>query len=125
MNPDCIGNQGAYIFDSKLPQCDKCGNGPPNIATVVVMHYAYYNPKGHMKGYQGRKIAIACGSRVPVSPYNCHTDNIDIVNCPACYKSEIFKKVWSPMPDNLLSYYNDPNLSEEDRTKYRSQLGQQ
>ena len=113
VNPDCLASEGAYVFNAKLPICDKCGAKPPLIGTVVIMHYAHYHSQGNLKGYMGKKARIACSSRAPASPFNCYTNYFPLVNCPDCIKTDAYKAVWSPDPENPMDYFNDPNIVPE------------
>lgn len=120
MNTDCLIDGGCpFIFEAATPICPKCEQGPPFTGTVVIMHYAYYDKGGKMKGYMGRKISIACLPGVPlgITPYCCSTGYLPLVNCPACKRSDIYKAMWKPIPEDINSYFENPNISPEEREK--------
>lgn len=115
MNPDCFeGTNIGFVFSSKLPICPKCNSRPPHVATAVRMHFIYRDKTGNLLGYLNRKYKVACGMQLQISPYEGMSDVMDVVNCPQCVKSDIYKAAWSPDPRDPLSYFRDPNLTDED-----------
>ena len=115
MNPDCFETGIGYIFESKFPVCPKCGNKPPHVGTAVVMHFLYFHDKGTFRGYMNRKLSIACGANQVPTPYSASTLEMSLVTCPKCRQSEVFKAAWRPKPDDPMSYFQDPNLTDEER----------
>lgn len=116
-NEDCqLAGGRNFIFEAAVPTCPKCEQGPPFTSTVVIMHYVYYNKKGPIKGYAGRRISVACmpDVNIQVSPFQATTGHQSLVNCPKCRASEIFKRMYVPDPSNIHSFFDNPNL---DKTK--------
>lgn len=109
MNPDCFDESGTYVFESKKPICPKCSGVPPEVGTVVLIHFAYYDKTGVQRGYRNRKFRVACNSMLPIGPWNCNSSFIGAVNCPSCKQSEIYKALWIPDPNNPATFFQDPN----------------
>lgn len=116
-NEDCLENGMHHIFEAEIPKCPKCEQGPPFVGSVTLMHLIYYNKTGPIKGYKGRKISIACmpSSELIANPWVASTSYVPLVNCPACKKTEIYKQLWAPDPNNIFDFYNNPNLSEDNK----------
>ncbi len=115
MNPDCNENGGiGYNFEGKFPICPKCNSRPPFVGTAVIMHFLYGDKTGNVVGYMNKKFRVACGASHTPTPYNATTTCMDVVNCPRCRQSEVFKLSWRPNQDDPLSYFRNPNLTEED-----------
>lgn len=114
MNPECFENNNVgYVFSSILPICPKCNARPPYVGTAVILHFLYKDNKGSMLGYMGHKYTIACGKKFTCTPYEGMTNSLEAANCPSCKNSEIYKAAWSPNPNDPLSYFRDPNLTQE------------
>ncbi len=106
-----------FIFEDKLPICPKCNSGPPTVGTASLVHFAYRNKNGKLKGHNGRGITIACGKVNGADPNNCMTPLPYLVNCLQCKNSEDYKKYWFPNPDDINSWSENPNLTEEDKNR--------
>lgn len=115
MNPDCsdTGRLG-YVFEGTIPICPKCDSRPPYVGTAVIMHFLYGDKTGNVVGYMNRKFRVACGGSHIPTPYNATTTCMDVVNCPKCRKSEVYKAAWVPNADDPTSYFRNPNLTEEE-----------
>jgi hypothetical protein len=109
INPDCRLETGAmYVFMSKQPVCDKCGNKPPDVTPTSIIHLGYYDKKGNLKGFQGQKISIACGRKASADPWNGMSGNARLVNCPLCKKTDIFKEKWYPNLEEVNAFKDAP-----------------
>jgi hypothetical protein len=114
MNPDCFDASGTFTFESKKPICPQCKGIPPDIGTVALIHFGYYDKTGQLKGFKGRKFRIACGGHFTIGPWHSISSYLYAVNCPRCKESEIYKALWEPDPDNPASYFAVPE--EKDNT---------
>jgi hypothetical protein len=115
-NPDCSGSEyKSYIFENKLPICTKCQGTIPDVSTVVMVHLGYYDRNGSMKGFKGRKVAIACGTAQYSDPFNSISVNPSVINCPQCMASEPYKMLWAANPTDINSFYKNPNLTKEEK----------
>lgn len=86
-----------FEFEDRGGECPKCGmKGPPQVATLIDVHFMLMTAKGPISGRMGRQM-VACQPdraylcRHPSEPFAA-TDDPRAVTCPKCVRLPCFRE---------------------------------